>query len=156
MSSGCDIGGDGSVAWKIWAGNARKGTVVTRISGCEVLQKGIDETEPGESFAISLKIPREGGAEFARGLMAAAKDAEAHCGDPDYYVTFPLIIEPETYKQIQVRWENAPPPKAMSAKRRAPQRAKASAKPRPAAKGRTRPVKKGPPKAAKKKAGKKR
>jgi hypothetical protein len=141
-SGGVDVGGDGSVAWKVWAGNARKGSVVSRwVTPYRYVDSGVDETPDGQSFEIGLKIPRENGEALARALAEAAKDAEAHAKEPGYRVTFPLVIEPKNEDQITIRWQSTPAPEARPgllatlkkklAKKKA---ARAAAKKKPAAK----------------------
>lgn len=148
-SGGVDVGGDGSVAWKTFVGCVRKGSVVSRpVGAAGYLQGGVDETDPGGSFAIGIKVPRENGGTLAQALFEAAKDAEAHAGEPGYRVKFPLLIEPKNEDQITIRWESATPPKSSGVRKRS----QALAKKKPVKKA----SKAAPRKPAKKKAGKKR
>src|SRR5215207_7783368 len=108
-SGGVGVGGDGSVAWRVWAGNARKGSVVSRwVTPYRYEDSGVDETPEGKSFQIGIKVPRENGEALARALAEAAKDAEAHASEPGYRVMFPLVIEPKNEDQIVIRWESTP------------------------------------------------
>lgn len=152
--AGVGLGGDGSVAWKIWVSNARKGSVVSRTRGeYGYLQEGVDEAEYGQNFTIGIKIPREDGEKFAQALAEAAKDAEAHCKEPGYRVTFPLIIEPKNHDQIVITWTSAPtPPKGLPPKTKKKPGKAAAAKP----KAGKRKKSSGKPTGKKKKAGKKR
>jgi hypothetical protein len=110
-SGGVDVGGDGSVAWKVWAGNTRKGSVVSRwVTPYQYVDSGVDETPEGQNFDIGLKIPRENGEALARALAEAAKDAEAHAKEPGYRVRFALVIEPKNEDQITIRWQSTPAP----------------------------------------------
>jgi hypothetical protein len=155
--SGMDVGGDESVEWKIWAENVRKGTIKsTPIGDYGYVQGGIDETDDGDLFAISVKMPVDSRA-FVESLKKAAEEAEKYAGQPGYLVSFVLPIEKRSYNQLQVRWTSTPPSATkptLGAKKRLKKKApKAAAKKVSASKG---SKKKGAKNAAKKKAGKKR
>ncbi len=112
MASGMEIGGDGSVAWKVVVDNVRRSSIVSKaVGGCGYLQSGVDETDDGQKFSIGIRIPRdrEDGFALARALQEAAKDVEAHVGDSDHRVTFPLRIEPKNETQIRIEWESRAP-----------------------------------------------
>lgn len=159
MAAGVEVGGDGSVAWKVTVAHVRKGSVVSRTRGdYGYEQSGVDEAEYGQSFTIGIKIPREDGEQLAAALARAARDAEAHSKEPGYEVTFPLIIEPDNHKQIVISWESAPlpskskPPKKKGGKLAGYLSALAGRK----KSGRKQTVKAVKKKSGKKKAGKKR
>jgi hypothetical protein len=111
--SGVGVGGDGSVMWKVWANNVRRGSVVSKWTGdYSYVDSGVDETPEGKNFTIGIKVPRANGEDFARALAEAAKDAEAHAKDPGYRVKFPLVIEPKNEDQIVITWESTPAPES--------------------------------------------
>lgn len=156
MANGLEVGGDGSVAWKVQVGYARKSEIYSKQDGYRLTQGGVDETEDGKTFTVAIRIPRENAEAFCRSIAAAAKDAEAHIGDPTYHVKFELPIEPETYNQIQVHWESKEAPKgkpSLLATLRNKLTGKKSAK-KKASKKAAKPAKKAAKKAGKK-AGKK-
>jgi hypothetical protein len=108
--SGCNVGGDGSVEWKIFVNNVRRSTIRNcSIGETGYEQGGVDETEEGERFTVSVKMPTDS-ADFVRSLQAAASEAAKYAGQPGYLVSFVLPIEPKNPNQIQVRWNSAPPP----------------------------------------------
>ena len=152
--SGADVGGDGSVQWRVFVDQVRKTTVRSRRIGLRGLQQsGVDETDPGERFSVGVRIPTDSG-DFVRSLRAAADDAAAHAGDPGYVVSFVLPIEPRNSDQIQIRWNSSRPgpPHASSAgtpptsTRRAATTKRRSPKKRGPSKARPRPAKRAVPK----------
>lgn len=107
MGSG-EFGGDSSVEWKVVAGNVRRSAVRTcTIGDTGFEQGGVDETDDGELFTVTIKVPRDP-AEFVRSLRAAADDAARHSGEPGYPVSFVLPIEPKTPGQVQIVWKSMP------------------------------------------------
>lgn len=110
MESDVLVGGDSSVMWTVNAANARFSSIRSKREGDHgYLQSGVDETPFDEPFRIGIKVPQNGGQEFARALRAAAEDAEKHAGEPGYVVTFTLPIEPKNVDQIQIRWTASEP-----------------------------------------------
>lgn len=106
--SGCDVGGDSSVEWKVFVNNVRRSTVRNcSIGETGYEQGGVDETEEGEYFTVNVKMPNDP-ADFVRSLQAAAAEAAKYAGQPGYLVSFVLPIEPKNSNQIQIRWKSAP------------------------------------------------
>lgn len=107
--SGIGVGGDGSVAWKVWVAHVREGSIVSKaVPPAGYLQSGVGETEAGD-FTIGVKVPKTGGEAFARAMQAAADEAQRYAGQPGYRVTFPLVIEPKNEDQITITWMSTPP-----------------------------------------------
>jgi hypothetical protein len=108
--SGGDIGGDDSVEWRIFVDNVRRSTIRNcSIGETGYEQGGVDETDEGEQFTISLKMPQDPG-DFVRTLQAAAAAAQKYAGTPGYLVSFVLPIEKRSYDQIQIRWNSTKAP----------------------------------------------
>src|SRR3954465_8348140 len=98
-----EVGGDGSVKWRVTANNVREGSVVSRVAGPKVEQSGIDETREGENFDINIKVPTNS-RDFARGLREAADEAEKYAAKPGTRICFHLPIEPGNEDQIRIAW----------------------------------------------------
>jgi hypothetical protein len=108
MGSGVDVGGDGSVEWKVFVENVRRDS----IRNCSIgdrgyEQGGVDETDPGD-FTISIKMPADYRA-FVETLNRAAAQAKEYAGKTGALVSFVLPIEPKNPDQIQVRWRSSVP-----------------------------------------------
>jgi hypothetical protein len=106
--SGCTIGGDGSVQYRVVMNNARPGTVISERTGSTSwVQGGIDETPVKGDFTVTLKIP-ESSARFVKSLIKAAAAATKYSGKVGKEIRFVIPIEPDSPGQIQVNWESAP------------------------------------------------
>jgi hypothetical protein len=108
MGSGIEVGGDGSVEWKVFVENVRRES----IRNCSIgdhgyEQGGVDETDPGD-FTISIKMPADARA-FVETLNRAAMQAKELAGKTGALVSFVLPIEPKNPDQIQIRWQSSVP-----------------------------------------------
>jgi len=107
MGAGGDVGGDTSVEWRFWGDNVRLSSINSCGFGEHGFEQGaVDETDDGQQFTVSLKIPKEP-AEFIRTLREAADNAAKYAGQPGYLVSFVMPIERSNPNQIQIRWESA-------------------------------------------------
>jgi hypothetical protein len=114
-----EVGGDSSVKWKIEAGRVRKvppdpGNGVPPVSTPNGPnghhQKGIDETEPGQYFTISIEVPLlvTDKMNLASGLQAAATAVATGAAGSGFRVSFTLPIEDGNENQVQVTWNSRP------------------------------------------------
>ena len=116
-----DVGGDTSVKWTVDVDQLRPGTAISERRGETGLhQEGIDETDDGQDFTISIKLPsaaRKDPKELARclkSLIAAMKNPVKN------RVVLKIPIERGNMRddgrvdQIRINWKSSrrvtPPP----------------------------------------------
>jgi hypothetical protein len=105
--SGVEVGGDGSVEWRVFVESVRRSTVRNcSIGETGYEQGGVDETDEGGVFTVRVKMPRDS-ADFVDTLAEAAEAAAKHAGEPGYVVEFVLPVEPKNPGQVQVLWQSA-------------------------------------------------
>jgi hypothetical protein len=108
MGSGLEVGGDGSVQYRVTIDNARPGTVISERTGSKSwLQAAIDETPAKGDFTVTLKVPESSG-RFVKSLIKAAAAATKYAGKAGKEISFTIPVEPDSPGQIQISWESAP------------------------------------------------
>ena len=157
---GADVGGDGSVQWKVWGDNVKGPEKITNVGAHGRQHEHIDETDPG-NFRISIQLPND--QNEANALVNTLKNLPPAV--PGTRINFELPIVPNDTDQIQIRWDSRPAPAhhvhgAMAAIKTAVSKVTASikttgAKRKQAPKKASKKPSKKPSKKAKKKAGKK-
>jgi hypothetical protein len=114
-----EVGGDSSVKWTIEAGHVRKIPVnpgepappVSTPNGPNGHhQKGIDETDSGQYFTISIEVPLlvTDKMNLSGGLQAAATAVATGAAGSGSRVSFTLPIEGGNENQVQVTWNSRP------------------------------------------------
>lgn len=104
--AGADVGGDGSVKWRVWVGNVRHSELKHNPKGPNGHEQGgVDETDRGEEFTVTIKVPRDD-AKFLTRLGSAVGRASKKKGSRR--VTFTLPIRQGDDDQIQIRWNSKP------------------------------------------------
>ena len=106
--AGADIGGDDSVQWSVEVDHVRVDKLKQEPKGSKGWRhEGVDESDDGEKFTISIKIPNDA-TEFVRTLHDAAIEAERQKSNPGHPITFKLPIERKNHDQIKIRWNSKP------------------------------------------------
>jgi hypothetical protein len=107
-----DIGGDGSVMWKVSVDHVRKdGTLKHEPRGNKGhYQQGVDEVSANQHFTVSIEVP---GSDIAKNeltvsLHSAANSLAALPPGSGAKVSFSLPIEANNQDQIQVQWTSEP------------------------------------------------
>jgi hypothetical protein len=103
---GADVGGDGSVKWKVWGDNVRPGKEVVAPRGPHGREhQHVDETvdNPGP-FRISIELPDN--QNDADAFVNALKNLPPAV--PGGRVDFTLPIVPDHIDQIRIRWDSNP------------------------------------------------
>jgi len=102
---GADVGGDGSVKWKLWGDNIKPGNEVVAPRGTHGREhQNVDETDAG-NFRISIELPHN--QVDADALVNTLKNLPPAV--PGARVNFELPIVGEDWDQIQIRWDSRPP-----------------------------------------------
>ena len=107
--AGVDIGGDESVMWDVQVDHVRRNPPPRHEPrGPQGWRhQGVDETAPGSTFTITLKMPANSG-NFVNTLRQAAEDAQRLSGSAGAFISFTLPIEQGNHDQIRVTWNSAP------------------------------------------------
>ena len=101
---GADVGGDGSVQWKVWGENVKQGKEVVKARGTNGREhQHVDETDPG-NFRISIELPHN--QNDADALVNTLRNLPPAV--PGARINFELPIVPDDTDQIQVRWDSRP------------------------------------------------
>jgi len=106
-----DVGGDTSVRWNVDVDNLRPGSAKSEPRGERGLhQEGIDETDDGEAFTISIKLPKAKLVERARFLkacVAALKNPVKNRITLKIPIEKGNMNEDGRVNQIQIRWRSS-------------------------------------------------
>jgi len=104
---GADVGGDGSVQWRVWGDNIKPGKEVVRNRGTKGEHQNVDTTDPGTNFTVSIELPQDQAA--ADAIVSKLKDLP-YPAVTGSRVTFDLPIVPKDPDQISVRWNSSAAP----------------------------------------------
>ncbi|HEX7796525.1 MAG TPA: hypothetical protein VF456_19320 [Vicinamibacterales bacterium] len=133
--AGVDIGGDGSVQWHAWGDNIKPGKEVVKNRGVHGREhQNVDNTDPGENFRVTIKVPID----TAQAAAFLAFFTNVPNTLPGGTVYFELPIIEEDTDQIHVEWNSsktfAPPGRGAALKARVAVKRKATKRVRPARK----------------------
>jgi len=100
------IGGDSSVKWYFRGDNVRRNTTTpksnpTGTHGHE--QEAIDETNAGECFTVTIKLPQDSSA-----LLLLLNQLKNWVNNPIGPIVFQLPIEDNNERQIVIEWNSKP------------------------------------------------
>jgi len=105
--AGADVGGDSSVMWRVWVGNVRHKELKHNPKGAHGHEQGgVDETDAGEDFTVTIKVPPNDPKFLERLGSAVTRAARKKRGGRR--VRFTLPIRPKDTDQIQIRWKSKP------------------------------------------------
>lgn len=112
-----EVGGDSSVKWVVDVGHVRGSELLSQGRGPKGhRQKGVDETDPGGYFKITIELPEDATAraDFIASLQTATSSAQQNSGIGGHAIEFSLKIEDNqgggkaNDKQITITWNSKP------------------------------------------------